>query len=188
MLKDILKGSHPKQKILANIDTLIKLIPEIKPMINFEHKNKNHNLDVFKHTLKALELSEDNIIIRTTLLLHDIGKPYVYTEKDNIRHYKGHEIKSKELAKTILKRLNYTEKEIQEICTLIEKHDTLLTKEEIEKDITQAQMLLAVQYCDAYAHHPNTYKKREEYLTQTKKYIKENQRKKENKCRVRTKK
>ena len=164
MLEKVLAGNHPKDNILNNLNELLELIPELKPMINFDHKNPNHNLDVFNHTLKALELSEDDFKIRLVLLLHDIGKPYVYTEKNNIRHYKGHEKKSKELAQIILTRLNYNPELVKEVCTLIEKHDTLLTKEKIEENRSEAELILKIQYCDAYAHHPKTYKKREEYL------------------------
>lgn len=178
MLEKLLAGDHPKDNVLNNLNELLEIIPELKKEINFEHKNPNHNLDVFNHTLKALELSEDNFKIRLVLLLHDIGKPYIYTEENNIRHYKGHEQKSKELAQTILTRLNYNTQLIKEVCNLIEKHDTLLTEETINENKEEAEILLKVQYCDAYAHHPNTYKKREEYLEKTKKLInKSNQRK-----------
>lgn len=167
MLEKILKCNHPTEQITNNLEQLLKLIPEMKPMIGFDHKNSNHNLDVFKHTLKAIELSENDFTIRLVLLLHDIGKPYVYTEKDGIRHYKGHEQKSQELAKTILTRLNYDPYFINKICYLIKKHDTLLTKENIETEPKTSALLLKIQYCDAYAHHPKTYKKRQEYLEET---------------------
>ena len=177
MLEELLKGKNPKEKIQNNLEELLILIPEIKPMINFDHKNPNHNLDVFNHTLKALEVSEDDFLIRLVLLLHDIGKPYVCTEKDGIRHYKGHEQKSKELAQKILKRLNYNKEFIEEVCMLIEKHDTLLTEETLIKNKKQAETILKIQYCDAYAHAPKTYKKRAEYLQKMLELLKEDQRK-----------
>lgn len=80
------------ENINSNIDVLIKMFPDINDMIGFEHKNKHHYLDVWKHTLKALSFSNKNFIVRLTLLLHDIGKPHSYQEDGDVRHFKNHNI------------------------------------------------------------------------------------------------
>ena len=54
------------------------------------------------HTL--LEVRPDRIL-RLTMLLHDIGKPYMKTmDADGVAHFKGHPEKSSELANEILIR------------------------------------------------------------------------------------
>ena len=59
-LKTILTSDNVSKEILKNIDYILTLIPEIKPMIGFNQKHPHHNLDVFMHTLKALENSKND--------------------------------------------------------------------------------------------------------------------------------
>ena len=68
------------------------------------------------------------------MLLHDIGKPHCCQEKDGIRNFKGHPEVSSIMARNILKRLEYDNNFIEEVCYLIEKHDTPITKEEIQNN------------------------------------------------------
>ena len=56
-------------------DVVSVFIPEIKPCINFKQENRHHCFDVYTHTLKAVEKSSQNSIIRLALFFHDIGKP-----------------------------------------------------------------------------------------------------------------
>ena len=69
-LETILLNENIIEKIYSNLDDLLILIPELKPMLNFNHKHPHHHLDVFNHTLLALALSPNNFTIRLTLLLH----------------------------------------------------------------------------------------------------------------------
>ena len=77
-LEEILLSEDIVSSINNNLDYLLNVIPEIKYMIGFEHKHPHHHLDVWNHTLLALSLSERDIDIRLTLLLHDIGNPFSY--------------------------------------------------------------------------------------------------------------
>lgn len=76
-------------------------------MAGFNHQNKHHFLDVWDHTLYALSISSNNYDVRLALLLHDIGKPFSYIKKDNIRYFFGHQLISANIAKNILIRLDY---------------------------------------------------------------------------------
>lgn len=162
-LEDILLGKDPVKNIRNNLSELLKLIPEAKDMIGFEHKNPAHHLDVWEHTLLALSLSEDDFTVRLVLLLHDIGKPHCFTEGD-IRHYRGHQEMSSNMAENILKRLNYEEDFINRICYLIKVHDNILTEEEILSN-KETTTIYKIQYCDGLAHHPEKLSKRKEYLS-----------------------
>lgn len=62
-LKMILTSENVSNEILNNLDYLLTIIPEIKPMIGFNQKHPHHNLDVFIHTLKALENSKMIILL-----------------------------------------------------------------------------------------------------------------------------
>lgn len=171
-VKEILMSDDVTQSINNNADILLEIIPEIRDMIGFQHNHPHHHLDVWNHTLLALSLSEPNFDIRLCLLLHDIGKPHSYQD-DEIRHFKGHPLKSSIISKTILKRLGYDEKYINKICYLIENHDNPMTKEDIEKNYDISVKRFCIQYCDALAHHPDKLEKRIKYLKTVFEYIKQ---------------
>lgn len=163
LLEKILTEDCVVDSINKNLSTILNIIPEISNMIGFEHKHPHHHLDAWEHTLLALSLSENNFKLRLILLLHDIGKPHCYTE-GTIRRFKGHPLKSSEMAKLILERLNFDENEINEICYLIKIHDDMITNNFISSNLNLAQNLFKIQFCDALAHHPEKLQKRIKYL------------------------
>lgn len=166
-LEDILLSEDVVSSINDNLDYLLKIIPEIKHMIGFDHKHPHHHLDVWNHTLLALSLSEKDIDIRLSLLLHDIGKPFSYQEGE-VRHFKNHPKVSAEMSKKILTRLNYNSDYIEYICYLIENHDTPISEKQITDNYDLCLKLFEIQKCDALAHHPNKLEKRQEYLNSIK--------------------
>lgn len=169
-LYNLLTSENIVEEINNNLDSLLKLIPEIEKMIGFEHRHPEHFTDVWNHTLYALSLSENDFEIRLVLLLHDIGKPYHFTEGE-IRHFNNHPKYSKEISESILKRLNYDEKFIRKICFLIENHDYRISNSLIQNDKELALKLYKIQECDALAHHPEKLEKRKIYLKQIKEKI-----------------
>lgn len=164
-LKEILSGDVVTN-INNNMEYLISIIPEIKFMINFPHNHPHHHLDVWNHTLLALSLSEDDFEIRLVLLLHDIGKPFSYQDKE-IRHFNGHASVSATMSYDILKRLNFDDVFINEVCYLIKNHDTSITNDAIKMNSDLAFKRYKIQYCDAFAHHPDKLEKRKQYLEKT---------------------
>lgn len=166
-LEEILLSEDIVSSINNNLDYLLNVIPEIKYMIGFEHKHPHHHLDVWNHTLLALSLSERDIDIRLTLLLHDIGKPFSYQDEE-VRHFKNHPKVSSDMSKIILKRLNYDDEYIDYICYLILNHDSPITDKQIKENYDMCLKLYEIQRCDALAHNPNKLEKRKNYLEQTK--------------------
>lgn len=162
-LRKILMNDNIIDSINNNLDILLNLIPELKDMIGFKHNHPHHHLDVWNHTLLGLELSPKNFEIRLVLLLHDIGKPHSYQDRE-IRHFKGHPKVSSKISFKILKRLNFSDEEILEICYLIEQHDTPITTKEITRNKELAIKKFKVQICDALAHNPTKLEKRIAYL------------------------
>lgn len=162
-IEEILKSENVTDAIKNNIDYILDFIPEIRFMIGFDHKHPHHHLDVYKHTLYALSLSENDFEIRLCLLLHDIGKPFSYQEGE-VRNFKNHALASSILAKEILKRLNYDNQFIEEVCYLIRYHDTPIKKSDIDSNYELALKRYKIQECDALAHHPDKLEKRIKYL------------------------
>lgn len=173
ILKDILMSDNIVESINNNMDTLLSYISEIKPMIGFKHNHPQHHLDVWQHTLYALSLSEVNFDVRLTLLLHDIGKPFSYQDGE-VRHFKGHNIVSRNMAFSILNRLNFSKKHIDKICYLIVNHDIPISENDISNNYDLQLLRFEVQRCDSLAHNPDTLSKRIENLNKTKKLFKKN--------------
>lgn len=142
-------------KISQSKEIIFKIIPELRDTDGFDQKNDYHIYDVWGHIAKAVEKSENDLEIRLALLLHDIGKPHSYQEENGVRHFKGHPQKSAEMAKEILTRLGYEEKQVNDICFLIENHAKTIDVNNVNEDNLEiTKKLLHVQYCDAYAYNP----------------------------------
>lgn len=166
-LYKILTSDNITKSINDNLEFLLRLIPEIRFMIGFEHNHPHHHLDVWNHTLYALSLSENNFDIRLTLLLHDIGKPFSYQD-DEVRHFHNHPKVSSYISRLILNRLNFDEDYINYICYLIKNHDTPITEDDIKNNVGIEYQRYLVQECDALAHHPKKLEKRKKYLNEIK--------------------
>lgn len=169
-LSDILMEDDVISSVEKHLDILLELIPELKLIIGFEHKNPEHDKDVWNHTLYALSLSKKNIDVRLGLLLHDIGKGVAYQEGE-VRHFRGHPQASAKLSKIILKRLDYSDDYIEKMTYLIANHDTPISNKMIEEHYDWCLLLYEMQVCDCYAHHPNRLERRISYLDKTKQKI-----------------
>ena len=167
-LYSILMSDDVKKSIKENQECLITLIPEIKNIIGFDHMHPHHNLDVWEHTLYALSLSKKDFDLRIALLLHDIGKPFSFTEDNGVRHFHNHPFVSSQIACNILTRLGFEYDYINKIRYLIRLHDTPITEEE-NNNLIQLRYLM--QECDALAHNPQKLEKRKKYLESVKKLI-----------------
>lgn len=104
-------------------DVIFEIIPELKEIYGFKQNNPYHKHDVWCHTVEVVKEVEDDKILRISALLHDIGKPSSYTEIEGGGHFYGHPDKSVEISEIILKRLRYSNEEIEEALTLIKYHD-----------------------------------------------------------------
>ena len=165
---DIMMDKDIVKSINSNLDFITILIPEINNMIGFEHKHPHHHLDVWEHTLYALSLSLPNFDVRISLLLHDIGKPFSYIEKNGVRHFPNHANVSALISNKTLERLGFDKEYIDKICYLIKFHDTPITAKNIINNYDLSSTLYKIQECDALAHNPEKLEKREEYLKKVK--------------------
>lgn len=157
--KKLICGKNAHMVIDKYKEVLGVFLPEILPMTGIEQKTKYHEYDVFTHTLKALENTDTDEIIRLAVFFHDIGKPdALKIDSDGVYHFKGHAKKSAEYTDEILKRLkadNYTRKMV---CELVGMHSKDMLPDEFhikkllsEKGEDFVRLLLAVKKADASA-------------------------------------
>ena len=151
-------------------------------VINCQQNSEYHKYGVFKHILYTIEIvgSSQQIplgdwqlkILKWTMLLHDIGKPYVKKiNEDGSDSFAGHDDKSVELATSMLDRFYFTENEKKIILTLIKYHDKFLNEGEITYDNMKLlaselnnnkelfYLLLEVKDADARAKNVDVYNK-----------------------------
>jgi len=113
-------------------------------VINCQQNSSYHRFGVFKHILYTTEIvGKENIqrnsfemkILKWTMLLHDIGKPYVKVIGSNGNDsFVGHDDRSVEIAAEILDRFSFSEEEKNIILTLIKYHDRYLNEGELTFD------------------------------------------------------
>jgi len=128
-LIQILITEKPTKYIRGNKLIFFEILPELKPMHNFEQNNPWHIYDVFEHTLAVIDNTEKNIFLRFAALFHDIGKPAKYfTDDKGIGHFYGHPEKSEEIFKSIASRLKMDNKTRTLVSKLIRQHDMTMSK------------------------------------------------------------
>lgn len=151
-------------------------------VINCQQNSEYHKYGVFRHILHTIEtvgttqqipLGDWQLkLLKWTMLLHDIGKPYVKkVNEDGTDSFAGHDDKSVELATGILDRFYFTEEEKKIILTLIKYHDRFLNEGEITYDNMKFlaselgnnkelfYLLLEVKDADARAKNVDVYNK-----------------------------
>ena len=170
-LKEKIDTLLNENKLRENEDLIVSYIPEIRFMIGFEHNHPHHNLDVWNHTLKVLDgVQDEDLELKMAALLHDIGKPFSYQDEE-VRHFHGHPEVSKNISEKILKRLNYDEKFINDVCYLIKTHDIIIDVNNLDNSYSMIMKRLKLQYADAMAHNPKYVDKRIQLLDNIKKQL-----------------
>ncbi len=159
----IIMSENPSAGIvmLQKLGLLKHIIPELEEGIGCVQGGA-HLYDVWEHLLMALQHAADKnwpLEIRLTALFHDIGKPRSRRsgEKKAYTFY-GHEVVGARMAKKIMERLKFSNKEIILIEKLVRNHmffsDTeLITLSAVRRIITKVGveniwLLMNVRECD----------------------------------------
>lgn len=123
-LSRILLGEYAGRALRENAEIIAQIIPELSPCMGFDQKNPYHFLDVWEHSVKALENAPKELPLRLALLLHDVAKPFCCSEDEKgIRHFYGHAAESARLAQEILERLRFDHKTRSLVTELVFRHD-----------------------------------------------------------------
>ncbi|MCM1284575.1 MAG: CCA tRNA nucleotidyltransferase [Acetobacter sp.] len=129
-LSKLLLGDNVFDVLMRYKEVLAVIIPELSPMFDCCQNNPWHIYDVWAHTCKAVASCPNDLKLRLTMLLHDIGKPVKKTtDEDGVDHFKGHQQVSAELSADILKRLKVSNDIYNFVITLIPIHDVKINPE-----------------------------------------------------------
>ena len=138
----ILISPNPSRglELLKDTNLLELILPEINSLVDFSPKCTNHNRNVFTHTLRVIDNTENDLLLRLSALFHDVGKLNTLTPFNNGLFYgfPGHSIEGAIMSKRILSKLKFDNNTIKIVSKLIEHHlvlnvDTMLTKYEVKK-------------------------------------------------------
>ncbi|MDY5983098.1 MAG: CCA tRNA nucleotidyltransferase [Anaeroplasma sp.] len=170
-LDGILAGDNVKKVLNEYKDVIFTIIPELKFTDGFDQKNPYHNNTLYDHIVhvcgnvysKTHATGKTIVLTRTAALLHDIAKPLCFTVDDNgIGHFYGHAEKGALIALEVMKRLRYSNDEIEKIQYLIMKHDTTInpTTKSVRKNLSSTpnqdeelfSMLLELINADRFDH------------------------------------
>lgn len=122
--------SHPNRvrgfDLLDESGLLAEILPEVAALKGCEQPPEFHpEGDVFVHTRIMLGLLPPEISSELALavLFHDIGKPPTYTVDETGRiRFNGHEHVSARMSEVILRRLKFSNDEIEKVVVMVENH------------------------------------------------------------------
>lgn len=180
-LTKILVSPHPEVLVTAYKLGITKiLLPEWDKMMQTPQNHPHHKYSVGMHTLCGIQGVESDVVLRYTMLLHDVGKPDCRTtDEKGIDHFKGHPLRSKDIARKILKRLKFDNDTLNKVLTLVEWHDWRFhSLEEVNKKgvrrlasrigVEMCYLLFKVQKADVLAQSQYQQKEKLEILNHTK--------------------
>ncbi len=104
-------------KLLKETGLLAIILPELNLCNGVRQNPKYHKYDVLEHIFQVVKYSAPDI--REAALFHDVGKPLCI---DSLGHMKGHDVIGAEITRTIMKRLRYSNFEIDETVALVKAH------------------------------------------------------------------
>lgn len=158
-LRKMVVGINAAEILRKCKNILFLVAPELSDMDGFHQNSPYHIYDVFEHTLHAIDYAPRDETIRLALLFHDAGKPYTYSEdKNGIGHFYGHPAFSEPICRTVMTRLRFENRIIEDVAHLVKYHDITFNCERpyIKRCLNKhgpdrLRMLVLVRASDIYA-------------------------------------
>jgi tRNA nucleotidyltransferase/poly(A) polymerase len=115
--------SYEAMVLLDEWGVLDVLLPEVTRLKKVEHDKDHHpEGNAFRHTLRCLKFvkkKDKNLMM--AVLLHDTGKANTYS-RGNDRSFPNHAGEGREIARTVLRRFKFNNRDTEEILFLVENH------------------------------------------------------------------
>ena len=154
-LEGFLKAAKAED-LLNAANILCRLIPELAPTVGFDQHSRHHVHDVFGHIATVVERVSPTPELRLAALLHDIGKPAVFTlDEQGEGHFYGHAAVSAQIANEVLLELKAPNALREEVVFLVKHHmDHYRAEEQTARrllsrhGLERMERLLEFQTCD----------------------------------------
>ena len=162
-LNKILLAAHPARGLedLYTLGMYPYIIPLMCHTVGFAQRGGHHFLDVFEHSLLAVGVIAPELVLRLTMLLHDIGKPFVWDSSESLSYdrFDDHAAVSAKLAGKILRDLKYDNATRKDVVELIAHHNDILLPDPVNvrralarlREV-QTRRLVQVKVADLIAH------------------------------------
>ncbi len=124
-LVKILASDFPADgiKLLDNAGLLDYILPELTKGKGVLQHGTHHVDDVFTHSVKALATCENKSwLVRFATLVHDIGKPVTYRERNGKATFYNHELVGANIARQIAERLHFSKDDREKLWMLVRWH------------------------------------------------------------------
>lgn len=162
-LNKILLAAHPARGLedLYTLGMYPYIIPMMCHTVGFAQRGGYHFLDVFEHSLLAVGVIAPELVLRLTMLLHDIGKPFVWDSSESLSYdrFDDHAAVSAKLAGKILRDLKYDNATRKDVVELIAHHNDILLPDPVNVrralarlGEVQTRRLVQVKVADLIAH------------------------------------
>lgn len=163
-LDGMLCGAYVHDAIMANIDVLGCVLPELLPMRGFDQRTPYHNYDVLEHTAYTVQFTQPESLVRWAALCHDMGKPDVFFVDENGQgHFYGHAKTSVEVSRQVMRRMKMGPRFTADLLLLVRHHDTVVQPEpkqvkrllrKLDGRVDLFQALCDLKRADSLAHAP----------------------------------
>lgn len=162
-LNKILLAAHPARGLedLYTLGMYPYIIQMMCHTVGFAQRGGHHFLDVFEHSLLAVGVIAPELVLRLTMLLHDIGKPFVWDSSESLSYdrFDDHAAVSAKLAGKILRDLKYDNATRKDVVELIAHHNDILLPDSVNVrralarlGEVQTRRLVQVKVADLIAH------------------------------------
>lgn len=100
------------------------ILPEFDVCMETPQHNPHHLYTVGEHIIRSVQNVRPDLVLRLTMLFHDIGKPACRTtDEKGIDHFYGHPEVSARMAGQIMRRLKYDNETREKVVRLTRFHD-----------------------------------------------------------------
>ncbi len=139
-LGKILTDRNPRRgiELASDLGLLRHILPEVEQMKGVRQPEEFHpEGDVWTHTMLALEIMEKeyprpSVELAMAVLLHDVGKPPTYKEKERIR-FDRHSSVGAEMAEKIIRRLRFSKNQQELVVAMVRDHQRFMQVRDMRK-------------------------------------------------------
>lgn len=110
-------------QVLADSYLLKFMFPELWLQVGYDQDSPYHELTLWEHTLSTVKLAPNDVNMRWSALLHDIGKPFTrVANKNGYSNYIMHDMVGSYLAEGIAARLKWPNERRETVVETICNH------------------------------------------------------------------